>query len=136
VAEAAGRSGPLAQGAAEVKFAGRPTDRIGRTPQDGVKTARHVSDVPLLGSAIRAFGAQSDMLGRKGAWCKERTLSYVALWLKGVDIVAEDEFDDLLEAQTFIFEHLQENRDQLGVTSVCVCDDHLTYFQIEQSSPI
>jgi hypothetical protein len=58
-------------------------------------------------------------------------VSYVALWLKGIDIVAEDEFDDLLAAQAFILAHLQENREQLGVTAVWVCDDHLTYFQIE-----
>lgn len=58
-------------------------------------------------------------------------MSYVALWLRGQEIVAEDEFEDLLAAKAFIFDHLQENREQLGVTAVKVCDDHITYFQIE-----
>ena len=58
-------------------------------------------------------------------------MSYVALWLKGLEIVAEDEFEDLLEAKEFVLSHMEDHRHDLGVTSVRVCDDHITYFQIE-----
>jgi hypothetical protein len=58
-------------------------------------------------------------------------MSYVALWLKGLEIVAEDAFEDLLEAKDFVLSHVDENRRDLGITSVRVCDDHITYFQIE-----
>jgi hypothetical protein len=61
----------------------------------------------------------------------ERAVSYVALWLKGLEIIAEDEFEDLLEARDFVVSHLAEHRRELGVTAVRVCDDHTTYFQIE-----
>jgi hypothetical protein len=58
-------------------------------------------------------------------------VSYVALWLKGLEIVAEDEFEDLFEARDFVVNHLPEHRRHLGVTAVRVCDDHTTYFLIE-----
>lgn len=58
-------------------------------------------------------------------------MSYVALWLKGQEIVAEDAFEDLLEAQDYVLSHMAEQRLHLGVTAVRVCDDHATYFQIE-----
>ena len=58
-------------------------------------------------------------------------MSYVALWLKGFEIVAKDEFEDLLEARDFVLSHMQDHRLDLGITSVRVCDDHVTYFQIE-----
>jgi len=58
-------------------------------------------------------------------------VSYVAFWLNGLEIVGEDEFEDLLEAKSFILDHLRENREQFGVTAVRVCDDHTTYFMIE-----
>jgi hypothetical protein len=55
----------------------------------------------------------------------------MALWLRGDEIVAEDAFEDLLEAQDFVLSHMAEQRRDLGVTAVRVCDDHTTYFQIE-----
>lgn len=60
-----------------------------------------------------------------------RAVSYVALWLKGQEIIAEDAFEDLLEAQDFVLSHMAEQRRDLGITAVRVCDDHITYFQIE-----
>lgn len=58
-------------------------------------------------------------------------MSYHATWLKGREIVADDEFDDLLEAQAFVLEHLKEYHDALGVNGVKVWDERATYFEVE-----
>ena len=89
-------------------------------------------------AALRAPGLVANLLcyrvksgGYGGGIVLEGTVSYVAFWLNGLEIVAEDEFEDLLEAKAFILDHLQENREHFGVTAVRVCDDHATYFLIE-----
>lgn len=58
-------------------------------------------------------------------------MSYIAIWLKGEEVVEENEFEDLITAKTFVLNHLRENLEILGVTAVKVCDDRATYFRIE-----
>lgn len=61
-------------------------------------------------------------------------MSYHALWLKGQKVVADDEFEDVLEAQKFVLDRLSSNRFRRGSTRVKVCDSRVTYFQIDKAA--
>jgi hypothetical protein len=58
------------------------------------------------------------------------TMSYVAEWLKDREIVASDQFENLLEAGAFVVQHVEERRIRLGTTAVRVHDEHAICFQI------
>jgi hypothetical protein len=58
-------------------------------------------------------------------------MSYHATWLKGREVVADDEFEDLLEAQAFVLEHQKAYHDAFGANSVKVWDERAIYFQVE-----
>jgi hypothetical protein len=56
-------------------------------------------------------------------------MPYLATWLKGLEIVAEEHFDNLLVAQDFVLEHMVDYRKELGADRVKVWNDHAIYFQ-------
>ncbi|HKX77263.1 MAG TPA: hypothetical protein VJM34_01950 [Novosphingobium sp.] len=58
-------------------------------------------------------------------------MTYHALWLKGDEIVSEEEFTDLIEATQHVLAHLPDNRETVGVTSVRVIGHGRTCFSIE-----
>jgi hypothetical protein len=62
-------------------------------------------------------------------------MSYHATWLKGREIIAEDDFEDLLEAQAFVLQHMKIYHDALGVDGVKVWDERAIYFRMEDPSP-
>lgn len=61
-------------------------------------------------------------------------MSYHTTWLNGDEIVAEQDFDDLLEAQSFVLEHMKEYQDRAGAKAVKVWDNRVIYFQVEEGS--
>jgi hypothetical protein len=61
-------------------------------------------------------------------------MSYHATWLKDCEVVADDEFADLLEAQAFVLEHMKSYHESFGANSVKVWDERTTYFQFEDPS--
>jgi hypothetical protein len=70
-------------------------------------------------------------------WCKQReefAMAYHATWLKNCEVVADDEFADLLEAQAFVLEHMKAYHKSFGANGVKVWDERTTYFQIENPS--
>lgn len=56
-------------------------------------------------------------------------MPYLATWLKGLEIVAEEHFDDLLVAQDFVLEHMTDYRKTLGADGVKVWNGRTVYFQ-------
>jgi hypothetical protein len=58
-------------------------------------------------------------------------MAFHTAWLNGEEIVAKQDFDDLLEAQAFVLEHMKEYQDSIGAKAVKVWDDHIIYFQVE-----
>lgn len=59
-------------------------------------------------------------------------MAYIAIWLKGRQIVAEEEFEDLLTAQASILEHMAGYQEALGANSVKVWDGSAIYFQVDK----
>lgn len=56
-------------------------------------------------------------------------MAYLATWLKGAEIVAEDHFDSLLAAQDYVLDHMIEYRMSFGADEVKVWNGHAVYFQ-------
>lgn len=56
-------------------------------------------------------------------------MPYLATWLKGIEIVAEEHFDNLLAAQAFVLEHMTAYREALGADGVKVWNGRAIYFQ-------
>lgn len=56
-------------------------------------------------------------------------MAYLATWLKGTEVVAEEEFEDLLVAQASVLEHMSDYRNSLGVDAVKVWNGQAIYFQ-------
>lgn len=71
------------------------------------------------------------ILTRWGSDERVRPISFVAIWLKGKEVVEEDEFVDLMEAKIFVLEHLIEKEDELGITCVEVCGGGRSCFKID-----
>lgn len=56
-------------------------------------------------------------------------MPYLATWLKGLEIVAEAHFENLLLAQNFVLENMADYRKTLGADGVKVWNDYTIYFQ-------
>jgi hypothetical protein len=56
-------------------------------------------------------------------------MPYLATWLKGLEIVAERHFDNVLVAQDFVLEHMDDYRKTLGADGVKVWSGPTIYFQ-------
>lgn len=58
-------------------------------------------------------------------------MSFVALWKRGDTVVAEDVFNNLIDAKCFVLDHLREKSEVLGITCVEVSGSGKRYFHIE-----
>lgn len=56
-------------------------------------------------------------------------MAYLATWLKGTEIVAEEEFEDLLVAQATVLESMSDYQTLLGADAVRVWNGRSIYFQ-------
>lgn len=57
-------------------------------------------------------------------------MAYVATWLHGEEIVAEEEFADLMEAQAHVLRHLKDYSRLIGADTVKVSSGATIYFGI------
>ena len=57
------------------------------------------------------------------------SMTYLSTWLKGSNIVAEDQFEDLLAAQVFVLDHMSDYRSAFDADSVKVWNGRAVYFQ-------
>lgn len=57
-------------------------------------------------------------------------MAYIATWLHGEEVVIEEEFSDLLEAQAHILRHLEEYFERTGADAVKVSDGDTIFFGI------
>lgn len=59
-------------------------------------------------------------------------MAYQATWMKGAEIVGEEVFDDLLEAQAAVLQHMLEYQEKLGADSVRVWNGRAIFFQVDK----
>jgi hypothetical protein len=58
-------------------------------------------------------------------------MSCIATWLRGSEIVAEEEFEDLAAAKDAVLGHLRYYQERMGVNAVKVWDERAIYFQVD-----
>lgn len=56
-------------------------------------------------------------------------MTYLATWVKGLETVAEEHFENLLLAQNFVLENMEHYQKTLGADGAKVWSSQAVYFQ-------